>query len=373
MELVDYFLAGGNRLISFIAVISVIVFIHEYGHFIVARWCGVKIETFSIGFGKEIFGWNDKHGTRWKFSMFPLGGYVKMFGDEGAASTPDNEKIQTMSPEEEAVAFHTKPLWKKSLIVGAGPAANFILAIVVLTFFFMAYGRSVSAPIISEVIEESAASQAGLMPGDRIKTIDGTKVETFRDIAGIVSIRPEQELTFAIERDGKEVQLVVVPKLTKSQDMLGNDIEVGTVGIVSHEVEFQEISGAQALPAAVAETWSISVRTLEYVWLIITGRQKADELSGVLRIAKYSGQAVEKGFTTVLMLVVVISINLGLVNLFPIPMLDGGHLLYYAIEAVRGKPMAEQAQEFGFKIGFAIIILLMVFATWNDLRHFGVM
>jgi len=301
-----------QNLLSFVFILSTIVFIHEYGHYWVAKKCGVKIDSFSIGFGKEIFGWSDKAGVRWKVSLIPLGGYVKMFGDEGEASTPDGEKIKEMSAEEKAVAFHTQPLFSRFMIVLAGPIANFLLAIIILTGFFNYYGRPETLPVVNSVVAGSAAEGIGLQEGDKIIEIDG------------------------------------------------NNIEYKELGIFS------------AFTTSITETYSLSARTLEAVGQMITGARPADQISGILRIADYSGKSVEQGLRTVLWFMAILSINLGLVNLFPIPMLDGGHLFFYIIEGVTGKPLSEKTQEYLFRFGFAVLISLMLFATFNDLKHFNI-
>ncbi len=361
-----------HYLASFILIISVIVFIHEYGHFWVARRCGVKVESFSIGFGPEIWGWNDRHGTRWKFSVFPLGGYVKMFGDVGAASTPDEKKLKKMTAEEKRGAFHLKPLWAKAAVVSAGPIANFLLAIVILAFFFMYYGRPETTPEIGTVVEDSAAEAAGFQVGDIIMELDGKRIGRFEEIQRIVSLSPDIPLSFVIQRGETLIEGTITPTLSKSTDIFGNEVEIGLIGVASSTVNYKTLGPSAAIIAGVTETYSISVNTLKAVGQMITGTRSTDDLSGVLRIAKYSGQSTEKGIHTVLWFMAVLSINLGLINLFPIPMLDGGHLMYYAIEALSGRPLAERVQEYGFRIGFALLIALMIFATVNDLRHFNI-
>lgn len=361
-----------HNFLSFVVIISVIVFIHEFGHYWVAKRCGVKIDAFSIGFGPEIFGWKDKSGTRWKISAFPLGGYVKMFGDEGAASTPDNEKIRKLSAEEEKVAFHTQPLLAKSAIVSAGPIANFLLAILILTFFFAFYGRPETTPEVGDVQPESAAANIGLQTGDIITSLDGTNIARFEDIRTIASIHPEEEINITYLRDGKEINTSITPTLSESSDVFGNSIKIGLLGITSNQIIHKKLGWGESAVTAVHETWSISMRTLEALGQMITGRRSADELSGILRIADYSGKSVDQGLRTVFWFMAILSINLGLINLFPIPMLDGGHLMFYVIEAVSGRPLAERFQEAAFRVGFVLLILLMVFATFNDLKHFGV-
>jgi regulator of sigma E protease len=361
-----------HNIASFIFIISIIVFIHEYGHYWVAKKCGVMIESFSIGFGPEIKGWNDKSGTRWKISAFPLGGYVKMFGDAGAASTPDGEKVKKMTKAEKEKSFHYKPLWQKALVVVAGPAANFILAIFILSYFFVAHGRAETLPVVEEVMISSAAEKAGFQTGDHIIRLDGTYVDRFEDIRRVAHLNPGIPVEFIITRNGKEITGMITPKKSTTKDIFGNEVTVGLIGITSTQVEYHKMGVTEAVVASVVETYSISRNTLKALGQIVTGQRSSDDISGILRIAKYSGQSTEKGFRVVLWFMAILSINLGLINLFPIPMLDGGHLMFYAIEAASGRPLAEKVQEYGFRVGLVILIALMIFATINDLRYFNV-
>lgn len=367
----SYFIEVLHYVLSFLVIISVIVFVHEFGHYFVAKVSGVRIEAFSIGFGKEIFGWTDTSGTRWKFSMVPLGGYVKMFGDEGASSKPDKEKIKKLTPEEEKVAFHTQPLGIKSLIVMAGPFANFILAVFILTFFYWQFGRPETMPVVGEVLNDSAAQEAGLQTGDTILELSGAAIERFEDIQGIAMLHPGEALSLAYEREGTKMSTTITPRLTETTDAFGNKVKMGLIGIKSGEVKYTKLPLAASFLYSARETVRICERTLVAVGQMITGRRSTEELSGILRIAQYSGQSAERGVMVVLWFMAVLSINLGLINLFPIPMLDGGHLMYYAVEALSGRPLAEKIQEFGFRLGFAFLVLLMLLATYNDLRHFG--
>lgn len=353
---------------SFFVILSVIVFIHEFGHYIIAKWCGVKIEAFSIGFGKELFGWNDKSGTRWKFSLIPMGGYVKMFGDSGAASTPDNEKAATMTEEEKAVSFHYKPLWKKAAVVAAGPAFNFILTISILTGMLMTYGMASTDAIVSEVLPDSAAQEAGIQSGDLILAVDGQEVGSFNDIPRLIATNTGTQVTLLIERDGAKVQETLTPRMTEIDDAFGNKVKWPMIGIRSHEQTKADMGFFEAIGEASYRTYNICVTSLDAVGQMIMGDRAATELKGPLGIAKLSGQATGMDFSTVLWFIAMLSANLGLVNLFPIPLLDGGHLLFYAIEAGTGRPLAEKFQEYGFRVGFAFIICLMAFTILNDLR-----
>lgn len=353
---------------SFFVILSVIVFIHEFGHYIVAKWCGVKIEAFSIGFGKELFGWSDKSGTRWKFSLIPMGGYVKMFGDAGAASTPDSDKAAAMSEAEKQGSFHHKPLWKKALIVAAGPAFNFILTIIILTGMLMSYGLPSAAPYIDEVLPDSAAEEADFRAGDLILSIDGKAVKSFGDIPRYITTNTGTPISIVLEREGEELTKVVTPRMTEIDDSLGNKVMWPTIGLRSQPQNIREMNLFQAMGEAVKRTYDICAMSLEAVGQIFAGDRDASELKGPIGIAKLSGQATGVSFETVLWFIAMLSANLGLVNLFPIPLLDGGHLMYYAIEAGTGRPLAEKFQEYGFRIGFALIACLMAFTILNDIR-----
>ncbi len=360
---------------SFIVIISVIVFIHEFGHYIVAKWCGVKIEAFSIGFGKEIYGWNDKSGTRWKISLLPFGGYVKMYGDAGAASTADKDKIEQMSDEERQGSFHFKPLWQKALIVAAGPAANFILTIAVFTYLIFSSGLQSTEPVVGGVMPESAAEEAGLQSGDRIVTIDGKAMESFSDISTAIALNLGDAVEIILLRNEEEVNVSLTPRHVDDVDALGNPITRPLIGIQSQEVTWEDVSVVQALGISVERTYEICELTLHSIGQIITGERSAKELKGPLGIAKLSGQVTQSGestgetLRTILWFIAMLSANLGLINLLPIPLLDGGHLLYYAVEGAQGRPVAEKVQEYGFRFGFAVIITLMAFTVFNDIRQ----
>lgn len=362
-----------HSFLAFIVIISVIVFVHEFGHFWVARRCGVRVDVFSIGFGRELFGWNDRHGTRWKVSLLPLGGYVKMFGDSSEASTPDGNALAKMTAEEKKVAFHFKSLSQKAAIVAAGPAANFLFAIVVLVGFFMYYGKPITAPEVGDVAKGSAAEAAGLKTGDVIVELRGSAIKRFEDLRAIASLHPGEEMALVYRRGTEEISGKITPRLSETKDIFGNTIKVGLLGISSTALQYESMSLWRAVPESIAETYRISTNTLKALGQMLTGARSADELSGVLRIGKYSGQAADKGIAVVLWFMVILSVNLGLINLMPIPVLDGGHLLFYAVEAVKGRPMAERFQEWGYRVGFSLLILLMVFATYNDLRHLNVL
>jgi len=361
--------------LSFAVIISVIVFIHEFGHYYFAKKCGVKVEEFSIGFGKEIFGWNDKFGTRWKFSYIPLGGYVKMFGDAGAASTPDNEGLQKLTNEERKQAFAFKPLWQKSLIVFGGPLANFLLAIVIFTFLLAIYGKNVNSAQIGNVVEGGAAYKAGLQAGDKIIKLDGKKIDTFQDLQSIVGIHPDIEVKIVYQRGEKQIEGKITPELKEVADPFGNNTKIGFIGVTSGAGKKMDLNIFQAFYYSFGETYKMAARTLEAIGQMITGQRSTQELTGILRIADYSGKAVEKsfaeGFYFVFWFMAIISINLGLINLFPIPLLDGGHLFFYAIEAIIRRPVPEKMMEYFYRFGFSVLIFLMLYATFNDVRALG--
>lgn len=360
---------GGDILFkaaNFIIILSVIVFVHEFGHYIIAKWAGVKIETFSIGFGRELTGWNDKSGTRWKISALPLGGYVKMYGDASEASTPSEELIN-MSEEEKAKTFHHKPLHKKAAIVAAGPLANFLLTIIILTGFIYTRGISSTEPIIGAVMPQSAAESAGLQPGDRVIKVNGSTVEIFNDIPNAMLTNLGTPLTLQIERNGKVQDVTLTPKMVTDKDPFGSDFTHPVIGIVSTKLTSKTVGPIRAVWEATRLTYTFCITTLKGVGQIITGERSATkDIKGPIGMAKMSGAAVEKGFHTTLYFIAILSANLGLVNLFPIPILDGGHLLFYLIQAVTRRPINPKLQEYSFRVGMALISMLMAFAVIND-------
>ncbi|HVA12708.1 MAG TPA: RIP metalloprotease RseP [Stellaceae bacterium] len=355
----------------FLVVLTVLVFVHEFGHYLVARWNSVRVEVFSIGFGPELFGWNDRAGTRWKVSAIPLGGYVKMFGDADPASMPSSD-VHEMTPEERAVAFHHKRLPQRAAIVAAGPVANFIFAIVALAGLFATVGQPFTPPQVGTVQAGSAAAAAGIQPGDVVASIDGQAIERFEDVQRIVRLDPGRAMSLVVHRGDKDLTLSVTPKLSEVTDRFGNKHQYGLLGIVGQGVKYVRYGPVAAVGRAVGETADIVTGTLQAVWQMIIGARSTDELGGPLRIAQMSGEVAQYGFSAILPFMAVLSINLGLINLFPIPVLDGGHLLFYAAEALRGRPLGHRAQEYGFRFGLALVMTLMVFATWNDLVHLRV-
>src|ERR1700737_4466905 len=360
-------------LIPFLFVLTIVVFFHELGHFLVARWAGVKVLTFSLGFGPELVGFNDRHGTRWKISAVPLGGYVKFFGDESEASTPSSEALASMTEEERAGSFHHKKVGARAAIVAAGPIANFILAIVIFTCLFTFFGKPSTSARVDKVEANSAAAAAGFQVGDIVTSIDGSRIESFTDMQRIVAIHAGEKLGFTVKRGDQIMQLSGTPELREVKDPFGNVHRQGVLGITRQtaagDVLTERVDPATALWLGVKETWFVIERTLSYIGGVFTGREAADQLGGPLRIAQISGQVATIGLSALIHLAAVLSISIGLLNLFPVPLLDGGHLLFYGIEAVRGKPLSEHAQEVGFRIGLAIVVMLMIFATYNDILH----
>jgi regulator of sigma E protease len=367
--MIEFLNHGLTYIVPFLIILTVLVFVHELGHYLIARWNGVRIEVFSIGFGPELFGWWDRAGTRWKFSTIPLGGYVKMFGDSDASSGLPVPGLARLAPAERDVSFHYKRLGQRAAIVAAGPAANFLFAVAVLAILFTTYGQPFTPAEVGQVQPGSATEQGGIHPGDVIVSIDGSAVQRFEDVQQIVRLNPGVPMTIGVRRDGQEQTLNVTPSRTELTDRFGNHYQIGLLGIARSGMEYVKRDPASAIIQAGTETWDLSVSTLKAMWQIIIGTRATDELGGPLRIAQMSGEVAQGGAVAVLWFMAVLSINLGLINLFPVPVLDGGHLLFYAAEAVRGKPLGQRAQEYGFRIGLALVLTLMVFATWNDLVH----
>jgi regulator of sigma E protease len=375
------FLSGINALgsgvlgfvVPFLFVLTLVVFFHELGHFLIARWCGVKVLVFSIGFGPELFGFNDRHHTRWKISAIPLGGYVKFFGDDNAASVPDQAALAHMTEQERQASFIYQPVARRAAIVVAGPLANFVLAVAIFASLFVIFGKPSTSPRVDAVQPGSAAEAAGFKPGDLVLTINGRPIESFPDMQQIVSMNADQTLVFEVDRGGTQVTLKATPALKEIKDRFGNVHRQGILGITRspspEDANFQPVGPFKALQLGAERTWFVAERTLSYIGGVISGRETADQLGGPIRIAQVSGQVASEGLPSLFSLAAVLSVSIGLLNLFPVPLLDGGHLLFYGIEAVRGKPLSEHAQEVGFRIGLAIVVMLMIFATYNDILH----
>ena len=368
-------LGGGlvGYVVPFLFVLTIVVFFHELGHFLMARWCGIKVLVFSVGFGPEIAGFYDRYGTRWKISAIPLGGYVKFFGDENAASAPDQSAAATMTEAEKKDSFQYQPVGSRALVVAAGPVANFLLAIAIFAGIFMTVGKQTTSARVDTVQPGSAAQTAGFKPGDLVLTINGEKIESFSDMQRIVSISAGAPLTIEVDRDNAQVTLKAVPQLKEIKDNFGNVHRLGVLGIsrsmAPGDIKTEKAPPLRAIVMGAQETWFVVDRTLSYISGVFTGREAADQLGGPIRIAQVSGQVATAGFAPLIHLTAVLSVSIGLLNLFPIPLLDGGHLLFYAIETIRGRPLSERAQELGFRIGLAIVLMLMIFATFNDILH----
>ncbi|MFN3944478.1 MAG: RIP metalloprotease RseP [Allosphingosinicella sp.] len=357
--------------LAFLLVIGPLIFIHELGHYFAGRWFGVKAETFSIGFGRELFGWTDRRGTRWKVGWLPLGGYVKFKGDMNPASQPSPEWL-AMPAAERNETFQAKKVWQRFIIVFAGPAVNFLFAILVYMALFASYGQPRSAPVIGGIAPDSVAEAAGFKPGDRIVEIDGRRITRFEDIVSYVAIRPAQEMRFEIEREGQAIELQAAPRAEIHRDEFGNEARVGRIGFASSGRETVRLPPHQVFGAAIGQTVDTVRMMVVTLGQVITGSRSVKEMGGPLKIAQFSGQQASLGWLDFVLFMSLISINLGFINLLPIPLLDGGHLLFYAIEGVRRKPLKPETQEWAFRTGLAALLALMIFVTINDLLSFGV-
>jgi len=367
-----------RTIIAFAVVLGVLVFVHELGHYFAARWRGVHVEAFSIGFGRSLWAWTDRRGTSWRVGWIPLGGYVKLHGQEHPAGEIPPEERAHYRPGE---TFHDKPVRDRAIVVAAGPIANFLLAMVLFAALFGTAGMPRSSAVIGAVMEGSAAERAGLKPGDRILALDAEPVARFEDVQRYVQARPGVPITIRVrrgggetaatgagaDRGGEELTLRAVPEAQN-----GSPKGVGVLGIRGGAVEYERLDPIRAVAAGVTYTFDVTGQTLAGVWQMIAGERGTEELGGPLRIAQLSGQVAEMGWTSLVSFIAVLSVNLALINLFPIPILDGGHLLFYAAEALRGRPLPPRAQEIGLRAGFALLITLFVFATWNDLAQWGV-
>ena len=365
-----------NYILPFIGLIVVVVFIHEYGHYYFAKRYGVGVTDFSIGFGKEMFGWNDKSGTRWKVCVIPLGGYVKFFGDRNVYSQADNEKIiKEYNKEDQDKLFVLKPLYQRALIVFGGPLANFLLAIFIFFSVYTFAGKDFTPAVIKEVQQDSPAMVAGLKDNDIIVSIDDNKVKSIMEVSKFIMMSTDEFINFTVNRYDQNLTFKVKPNIVESEDNLGNKINKRMVGIklgaYNNEVNHVKLGPAKALFYAVNEVYYVSVSSLKYIGSMITGSGDSSQLGGPIRIAKISGQVAEFGILPFISLMAYISISLGLINLFPIPMLDGGHLMFYGIEKVLGRPLSQKTQEGFFRIGMFLLLSLMFFTTFNDLKDVG--
>ncbi|MGD1956282.1 MAG: RIP metalloprotease RseP [Sphingomonadales bacterium] len=352
---------------SFLVVITILVFVHEMGHFLVARFFKVKVDAFSIGFGRELIGFTDKLGTRWKIAPFPVGGYVKFAGDANAASTP-SQLPNDLPPEEQAKLFQNKPLYQRALIVAAGPLVIFLFAILVIAGLFMTLGQPYSEPVITSLLDPSPGKEAGFEPGDRILAINGSTVKTFEEVRDFVVVRPNVQIEMTVQRGEGTKTLSVTPMLDRQVDRFGNEFERGLIGLYASRPAFIERGPIEALYYGTIATWQQLGNMMDGLWQIVSGRISVDQLSGPVRIAKLSGEVASVSAISLVQFMAFISISLGLVNLFPIPMLDGGHLLFYGYEAVRRRPPSLKSQEAAMYAGLATVLGFSLFVTWNDLK-----
>jgi regulator of sigma E protease len=365
-----------NYIIPFLVLITVVVFIHEYGHYYFAKKFGVGVTDFSIGFGREIFGWNDKSGTRWKICWIPLGGYVKFFGDRNVFSETEQQKVINKYDEvDRKKLFILKPLYQRSIIVAAGPLANYILAILIFVIVNMISGKDMTPAVINEVVKDSPAYIAGMKKNDKIISIDNNKVESILQVSTFINTSMSEKIKFLIIRNDQEISLLVKPNLVDGKDSLGNSVKKRMIGIklvpLNNEFQKKSLGPSKAIYYSVKEVWFVTTTSLNYLGKIITGSGDSSQLGGPIRIAKITGQVAEYGFIPFLSIMAYISISLGLINLFPIPMLDGGHLMFYLVEKILGKPLSEKTQEGFFRIGLFLLFSMMFFVTFNDLKDLG--
>ena len=360
-----------TTVIPFLFVLTIVVFVHEMGHYLVGRWCGIGVREFSVGFGPELAGFNDRRGTRWKLSAIPLGGYVKFVGDMSVTSDPTSQEAQGLSAEERRVAFHVQPVWKRALTVFAGPAFNFLLTIAVFAVMFSIYGRTVTEPMVAEVRPDTPAAEAGFQPGDRFVSVDGRRVTTFADVQRLVSGRAGDSIAFVMARGEGEVTLIATPELVEQTDALGNTIRLGIIGVVNNQEVGQPrhivYGPGESVAEAVKETGYIIARTGQFLKRFAAGREDRCQLGGPVRIADMAGKAASLGFEWVVQLIAILSVGIGILNLLPIPPLDGGHLAFYGVEAVMRRPVSEQLMEMFYRVGMVAVLGFMAFVFWNDL------
>ena len=365
-----------NYLIPFLILITIVVFIHEYGHYYFAKKYGVGVTDFSIGFGKEIFGWKDKAGTRWKICLIPLGGYVKFFGDRNVFSQSEQQEIINQYKEEDRKKlFILKPLYQRSIVVAAGPLANFVLAIVIFAIINMFVGKDFTPAVVDEVQDNSPAFIAGMKKSDKIISIDNKKVESILEVSTFINTSNSETIEFLVLRNDQKISLFIKPNLVDTEDSLGNSVKRRMIGIrlspLNNDFQKQPLGPSKAIYYSVKEVWFVTVSSLNYLGKMITGSADSSQLGGPIRIAKITGQVAEHGIIPFFSIMAYISISLGLINLFPIPMLDGGHLMFYLIEKILGRPLSQKTQEGFFRIGLFLLFSLMFFVTFNDLKDLG--
>ena len=365
-----------NYLIPFLILITIVVFIHEYGHYYFAKKYGVGITDFSIGFGREIFGWNDKSGTRWKICWIPLGGYVKFFGDRNVFSESEQqEEINKYNEEDRKKLFILKPIYQRSIVVAAGPLANFVLAILIFAIINMIVGKDMTPAVIDEVLKDSPAFVSGMKKGDKIISIENNKVESILEVSTFINISTSETIEFLILRNDQQISIIVKPNLEVGKDSLGNSVKKRMIGVklvpLNNQFKKEPLGPSKAIYYSVKEVWFVTVTSLNYIGKMIVGSADTSQLGGPIRIAKITGQVAEYGMIPFFSVMAYISISLGLINLFPIPMLDGGHLMFYFFEKILGRPLSQKTQEGFFRIGLFLLFSLMFFVTFNDLRDLG--
>jgi regulator of sigma E protease len=374
--LLDFAMNLVTYVVPFAIVLSVVVFVHEFGHFIVGRWCGVKVDAFSLGFGPELYAFVDRKGTRWRLAAFPLGGYVKFHGDANGASAPDSESLEAMPEAERAVTFYGQPVWKRAAVVFAGPLANFLLAIAIYAALFATYGRVILTPRVAAVMQGGAGEAAGFQPGDLVVSIDGAPIESFSKMQEVVSGSTGQTLRIVVRRGEANVTISATPQLREIETLFGKT-RIGMLGLQASDnpadAREERYGPVASVALGVEETWTVVYRTSAYLGGLLTGRENTDQLSGPIGIAQVSGQmakAIGKvGVSPLVNLIALLSVSIGFLNLLPVPLLDGGHLLFFGIEAIRGKALPERAQEYAFRLGLAMVCTLMIFSTYNDIAR----
>jgi len=358
-----------RTILAFVLVLGVLVFFHELGHYAAARWRGIFVEKFAIGFGRPIVAWTDRRGTDWQIGWLPLGGYVKLYGQDGAGDVTDSSDVAP-AHDPRGPRFHDKPVRDRAIVVAAGPIANFILAAVLFSALFIAVGRPVGNTTIASVVEGGAAQSAGLLAGDRIVALDEIGVSRFEQVQAYIQPRPGQPVRIKVLRDGQETTLTATP--APRPGAREGAPPTGMLGIGGGTTTYERTDPFTAVWGGIAYTGEITVQTLAGIGQMITGQRGTEDVGGPLRIAQLSGQVASLGLASLVTFMAVLSVNLALINLFPIPVLDGGHLVFYALEAIRGRPLPPRAVEYGFRAGLALLATLFVFATWNDLSSFGV-
>ncbi len=372
MALFGHMATLAGYILPFVFVLTIIVFFHELGHFLVGRWCGVKVDAFSIGFGPELCHFIDRRGTRWRIAALPLGGYVKFHGDANGASMSDSAGLAAMPAAERAMTFAAKSVWRRAAIVAAGPLANFLLAIAIFSATFYIYGRGVLLPRIEAVVAGGAAEIAGFKAGDLVRAVDGHPIDSFDQMRQFIATSSDVQLSFDIERNGSRLTLVAVPQRQEMATVAGKQ-RMGVLGIKGSsdpaDWRVEHYGLIDSLRLGTVETGSFIRQTLTGLAGLISGRESAEQISGPIRIAEVSGNMAKLGLGPLFSLAAILSISVGLINLFPVPLLDGGHLMYYALEALRGRPLSQRAQELGFRVGLALVAMLMIFATFNDILH----